>query len=203
MLQRHVRCQIRGSWTCQTHLDYCQRSIMHECPKYGYGSNDLLLNSGNLWTFVCMWYTCDKHTLCSFIRLHFRGGTLNAPPYPTSLPPYRTFQFMIPTDTGLRLYLFQITVYFRNSFVDDDDYDDDDDDDYDDEMMLLKVEMDQKDGNWCIIHEIDYISTMSLTDWLTDLLTYLLMKQNPKMLLHLKTSNYLSLNNLLFASILK
>ena len=54
---------------------------------------------------------------------------------------------MIPTDTGLRLYLFQITVYFRNSFVDDDDYDDDDDDDYDDEMMLLKVEMDQKDGN--------------------------------------------------------
>ena len=34
-------------------------------------------------------------------------------------------------------------------------------------------------GNWCIIHKIDYILTMWLTNWWTN--------QNPEMLLHLKS----------------
>ena len=79
----------------------------------------------------------NDNSFLTLVILDDFSGKLNAPTSPP--PPYRKFHILIPTDTGLMLYLFQITVYFRHLFVDDDDYDDDD---YDDEMMLLKVERD-------------------------------------------------------------
>ena len=49
----------------------------------------------------CVWHTQEPlfwplTCLCSFILLDFRGGAIIAP------PPYRSFHFSIPTDTGLR-----------------------------------------------------------------------------------------------------
>ena len=71
--------------------------------------------------------------------------------------------------------------------VDDDDYDDDVWDDATEGWKGLKGW--GSNGKWCIIHKIDYILTI-VTDWLTEWL----MKQNPEMLSHLKSS-YFGINS--------
>ena len=77
-LQRHVRSQNRGSWGCQTHLNYCQVSYMCGLDK----------DSCNLVSMLSRpIFWCSKSKELIMWNIHAR---YLASPWNTILTPYRT-----------------------------------------------------------------------------------------------------------------
>ena len=77
-LQRHVRSQNRGSWGCQTHLNYCQVSYMCGLDKYSCNLVSML-SRPKFW--------CSKSKELIMWNIHAR---YLASPWNTILTPYMT-----------------------------------------------------------------------------------------------------------------